>query len=547
MKHLLLPLLLTLPATTWADDFYTAFPVTAATVFGQGALVSAQGTVTVPQGQHQVYLALPQSMLLNTTPRFAVAGATPVSVAFLRDLPTQAKAFFTPAQTEAQADVDRLDQALAELRASQAALQGEQAGLQVQFTYLQSIKPGGTDAAQSLEDLQAIAGFLPGALSDNRAAQGALSLQLKAAQKETADLTNQLTLAQTKLANLGVPQSDWAVAKLTVNADADTDVTVLSESFVAEANWQIRYDARLDEDAGKITLDRRALVSQFTGAAWVDAAITLSSAEPYQRLQPTIPDRDVVHLLEPPKATVRTLSKGVSAEADMMMAAPAQRMAGAEFAAVAGDFNGIEVTYAIPTPTTIGGGNSGAEQINLAPITLDADVDRYASPRRDETAFVRAMATNTTGEPILPGTTIFYRGDTLIGNGSMPAMAVNGKETMYFGPDDTLPLEMRFLSELKGDTGVFTKSNTRSEELAFIVENIGSNRRTVTVGYALPITVDEDVEVDVTAQPRPDVQDVKGVKGSSEWVLTLAPGARETVQIGVDITWPEGQDIRWRP
>ncbi len=547
MKHLLLPVLFTLPATAWADDFYTAFPVTAATVFGQGAVVTAQGAVSVPEGQHQIYLALPQSMLLNTTPRFAVAGATPISVAFVNALPKDAKAFFTPAQTAAQAEVDRLDQALAELRANQSQLQGEQAGLQVQFTYLQSIKPGGTDTAQSLEQLQAIAEFLPAALADNRAAQGALSLKLKAAQKDAEDLTAQLTLAQTKLANLGVPQADWSVAKITVAAETGADVTVFFESFVEEAGWQIRYDARLDEDAGKITLDRRALVSQYTGAAWVDAAITLSSAEPYQRLQPTIPRRDVVHLLEPPKATVRTLSKGISAEADMALNAPSPRMAAAEFAAVSGEFNGIEVTYKIPTPTTIGGGHSGAEQINLASITLDTDVDRYASPRRDDTAFVRAMATNTTGEPVLPGTTIFYRGDTLIGNGAMPAMAVNAQETLYFGPDDTLPLKMQFLSELKGDTGVFTKSNTRSEELAFIVENIAATEQTVTVAYALPITVDEDVEVDVTSQPRPGTQNIDGVKGSSEWVLTLGPGEKQTVKIGVDITWPEGQEIRWRP
>ncbi len=543
MNRILFPLILTLPATSWADDFYTAFPVTAATVFGQGAIVTAQAQVDVPAGDHQIFLAIPKSTLMNASPRFGVAGATPVSVALLNTLPTVPTAFFSPAQTQAQAAVEQLDAAIAQMQADQSRMAGEQAGLQAQYAYLQSIKPGGTNNAQSLEDLSAIAGFLPGALADNRAAHGALALKLDRARKALAELQAQRTLAAQALADLGVPTPDWAVARLSVSTNDATQVTVLSETFVAEANWSIQYDARLDEDAGMITLNRRALVSQFTGAAWVDAAITLSSAEPYQQLRPTIPGRDVVQLLEPPKATVRTMSKSL-ARGGLAMSADAEV---AEFAAVPGNFDGIEVTYKIPTPTTISGGNTGAEQINLAPLVLDATIDRYANPRRDASAFVRAKTTNATGEPILPGNAVFYRGDTLIGNGGWPAIAPGAEETLYFGPDKSLPLAVRFLSELKGDTGIFTTSNTRKEELEFEVHNIGPTSQTVTVAYALPITVNEDVEVDVAATPRPSATDVDGVQGRSEWVMTMSPGDKKIVKIGVDITWPEGQDILWRP
>ncbi len=550
MKRFLVPLILTMPATSWADDFYSAFPVTAATVFSQGAMVSQMAQVQVPEGTHDIFLPMTRSTL-GGAPKFAVAGATPISVSFVEGLPVDAKLFWTDAQTAAHDAVEDARQKIVDHRAEFSTLAGQRDGLDAQFKFLNQITPNGKDAVPSLEQLQGIATYLPQALAENRAARGALEPKLIEGQKKLADLEEELARAERELTKLGLPDWNSLVARVTVANDNDPTVQVFFEGFTHQANWQMQYDATLDETASQITLDRRAMVSQYTGTAWIDADITLSSAEPFQRLQPTVPNRDVVQLLKEKQAFPRTVSKSnIRLQAESLNADVQESAVFAGAAApapVSGNFNGIEVTYDIPNPTTIFGSNESAEQINLTSITLDAEVDRYASPRRDQTAFVRAISTNETGEPILPGQATFYRGDTLIGQGHMPAITNGAEETLYFGPEKTLPLEVRFLSELKGDKGIFVSSNTRQEELEFEVHNIGPDAQSVTVAYALPITVNEDVEVDVSANPKPDTTDVDGVKGRSEWTLNLNPGEKQIVKINVDITWPDGQTIHWQP
>ena len=77
--------------------------------------------------------------------------------------------------------------------------------------------------------------------------------------------------------------------------------------------------------------------------------------------------------------------------------------------------------------------------------------------------------------------------------------------------------------------------------------NTGAEPADVTALHALPFSEQQDVDVDVTTRPAPDVRDWEDRRGVAAWDLTLAPGETRRVEIDVAIDWPEGERLLWRP
>ncbi len=65
--------------------------------------------------------------------------------------------------------------------------------------------------------------------------------------------------------------------------------------------------------------------------------------------------------------------------------------------------------------------------------------------------------------------------------------------------------------------------------------------------YALPFSEQEELEVEIDAQPAPDETDYEGLRGVSVWDVSLAPGETREVRVDVSLDWPDGMDLRWFP
>ena len=358
-----------------------------------------------------------------------------------------------------------------------------------------------------------------------------------------------MNLRRQKLENLGLPGEGWGSVLLTVDVPAAQTVAISALGFEQNAGWSMEYDVRLNADETQIKFDRRAIVNNFTDTAWSNVALTLSSAKPFFPVDPSIPWKNVVRYEEEIRQQAFSKASGRALDqmsAPMMEAEVVTEVVEAATAGTFGQFDGVAMTFQTPEKVNVPGGE-GVKVVYLNSLSQDVAVDRYANPRREKTAFVRAKFTNDTGAHLLSGNGFIYRAGNLIGNTAVKFAPSGAEVTMFFGPDQSIPLDFRFLSEFKGDEGIFTKSNTREEALEFDVENLGSTAQDITVAYALPITENEDVTVDLNVQPKPDAVDVDGVNGRSEWNITLAPGENQTFTLDAKITWPEGGQIFWRP
>jgi hypothetical protein len=81
----------------------------------------------------------------------------------------------------------------------------------------------------------------------------------------------------------------------------------------------------------------------------------------------------------------------------------------------------------------------------------------------------------------------------------------------------------------------------------FGVENTGDEPREVTALYALPVSEQAALEVEVDAAPPPGARDVDGARGVAAWEMVLEPGERREVELTFAFDWPEGRVLIWQP
>ena len=60
----------------------------------------------------------------------------------------------------------------------------------------------------------------------------------------------------------------------------------------------------------------------------------------------------------------------------------------------------------------------------------------------------------------------------------------------------------------------------------------------------VPYSEQEDLEIEVTADPAPSETDVDGQRGILAWEFELAAGGKQTITLEQTLSWPEGMVLR---
>jgi len=109
--------------------------------------------------------------------------------------------------------------------------------------------------------------------------------RLRENQAEARRLESEIEALQRRLHQLGQDRAE----QVTVRSDyveAVGPLTVRLSYRVQGPRWRPVYAARLDTEAGRLTLERRAEVRQATGEDWRDVELRLSTVQPVQGTRP---------------------------------------------------------------------------------------------------------------------------------------------------------------------------------------------------------------------------------------------------------------------
>lgn len=533
MRHLLLSTAFALcAAPVLAERIETVAPVSAVTLYPWGASITRTVEVTAPAGTHELVIPGLGNSVDPASLRISGSGAVIGAISVQQQRATPAAPVKSPEFLAAEAEVRRLESELGERKATVAAIRARGQAAEDSIAFLLTLaESDGFEVGDLVSTMATVSDQML------QARQIAIAAETEAATAEQGIEDDEQALELARQALDALRGAEPGAQALVIAVETGEQPAVLDiTSFADGASWQPVYDLRLDRQAGKLALDRGFLISQFTGEDWQDVRLTLSTARPSEQsapstLQPWFPR------VEEPRARV---------EAAARAAAPAPEMAlQSEVQAIVVDaaqprMMGATVVYDYPAPVSIRTGVD-ALRLKLDSRDLQPEIRAEAVPSRDSSAYLVAETVNALDEVILPGQATLYADGVLVGRRDLPLTPAGEKMEMGFGPVDGLVAEYEIPEKAEGDRGLISRSSTSSQKSVLRIRNLTAEEWPLRVIGQVPVSTQDDLTINWSASPRPSQEDPEGQRGLLYWDSTLAAGDQQTIELSVEMRWPDGK------
>ncbi|WP_406736018.1 DUF4139 domain-containing protein [Thioclava sp. GXIMD4215] len=516
MRLIMAGLVVALPQTVWAEDLLQA-QIRRVTLYPQGAEVTRQ--VQVPDGAVTVRVAgLPASLDLD---RLRIAGEG-VSLSGVRLVSGQG-AGDSPVVQAARAKLAQMTEDLAQKEDAVALLRAKAEAALDRVVYLRGIGAAQATPEQALAigdevEARALAARQTAlhAQAEARRAEAALAPDRRALQRAQDDLAQLLAKAE---------NGQW------LEATASGHGVLTLTSFADDAGWSPVYDMRLDRGAKRIDLTRLVSVHQSSGEDWHNVDLTLSTARPNDRMDPS----ELWPLLRsvgPDRPVLRTM--GAEYAAAEVEAAPMRK---ADL--LAPQMEGVSLVYHLPQKVDMRD-KAEALRLKMDDLSLKAASWAEAVPSRDPTAYLVAEATNSGSEPILPGPVMLYADGRLVGQGALPLTMPGQTVTQGFGAIDGLVLT-RKQTRQSGDRGVIARRNEQVETVRMTVENQTDQSWPLRVVDQVPYSEQDDLKISWNASPEVSQTDLDDKTGLLGWRFDLPAQASRDITLTTRLEWPADQ------
>lgn len=484
----------------------TDAPITAVTVFGDGALVRRDGRVSLSAGSQPVVIGDLPDTVDPASVRVTVRGTglALVNVDVRQDFRP------SPVREESarlRAEVDRLRDALQVLEDSDMA---EQASLDFLGHLSEAAATSFARAASfgrvGLDELDGMARHLTGGTSDalERRREIAAGKRTVARQLEAAE--KQLTLSD----KAGRKADAIVVVSATVEAAAATEATIELSYHTSGASWHPLYDLTLN--SGRVAVIYLAEVTQRTGEDWTDVELTLSTARhgAHQRLPELAPW--YIQPVRPVAAGGRPMvARAGRLESDE------QAPRAAPVVAVRDDWNS-GLVYRVQRPMSAPS-DGQPHTTTVTRLDLDAAVDYLTVPTLAPEAYLRATVTNTSQELLLPGRARIFRDGAYVGETRLDTVAAGEEFELQLGVDDQIRVE-RKLRRRQASKALLGGIRTVDIGYEITVANHRAEQSRITVKDHFPVSTDGEIKVRLReTSPAPAEQTDLG---ELTWPLTLA-------------------------
>ncbi len=545
-------------------------PITDVTVYPERALVVRRGTATIEAaGEHTLRVTgLPESSLQRTSLR-----ATGRGPAGMRILGIEQASEFHAAPPEEM--LSRLRDEIARLKGEIALVDERVKILDEQRGWLRNL---GDQAARS------IAYGISRGTAKAEEAGNVFSYSSQEAERLVAskieldrrreELQRELEARGRELRELGgTKPPDRLVASVRIAVAAPGAVEIQLSYRVRGAAWRPRYDARVDIAAQRVRLTQQALVSQRTGEDWPQVALALSTAQPSAAVSlPDEPDPWYLDMLKPPPppmpmaaagaapmrmARLSTAESAFPEERERGIAQAASYISGeqlvqqveAEIAGASAERSGVAQIFHLPGGEDVPS-DGAPHTFGVGDYDLPCQLDYVTVPVIASGAHLRAVATNTTGQVLLPGGLhIFHAGpagDEYVGATKLELTAENADLKLYLGVDDNVTVK-RELIERDTDKGSLLQGGVRRVTFGYrvtLTNRTGSPQR-VVLKDRLPVPRHERIKLrvlDVRPQPTARTR-----LEQLTWELQLAPNEERRVEWRFVVESPGDLDMTGLP
>jgi len=506
-------------------------PITAVTVFRDGARITRSGQVTLSPGLWPVLMPnLPVSADPESV-RVAVRGA---DVALL-----EVEANLRHGVDPLRAEIVRLRSEAENWRDAVQALDDEDAAEQAGLSFAGHLSEAAANAmARAVsygraghDDLSQMAGFLSASTVSALQRRREISGRRRVAQRELEAAEQRLADAERKA---GVDR--FVEVRASVEAAAQTEAEIELSYQVKGASWQPLYDLGLTGE--RLTASYLAEVTQRTGEDWPTVRLVLSTARPglhrgLPELQPWYINRRAP--AQPPQAM--RLSRGMQptggpddGTSDVTLAAhgfasAARQAQAAPMTAEVGE-SGVNQVYEVARPLAVPA-DGNPHKTTIAQFDLDADIDYLAVPVMAPEAYLRATVTNSSPLMLLPGQARVFRDGQFAGETSLETIAPGEEFELQLGVDDQIRIERKLHRRATSKAVI---GGTRTVDIGYetTVRNHRPAAARISVRDHIPVSADGVIKVRLReASPSPAQQTDLG---ELTWELTLEAGQSATIR-----------------
>ena len=538
MRHLLISAAMLAASPALADRFETAARVDQVTVYPWGAGVSRSLRLDLPQGAHEVVVpGIPMDIDPGTL-RVTGTGATIGAVSLRQSRVAPPAPAESPEFLAARDEVRRLEAAIARHDAGVAEAEARGAAAEDLIEFLMNLAESDSDRG----DFASLTASAREQLTEARQTIARAEAEAQAAEQAGEDLAEELEQATARLDALRAPENETGALVIAVQG-AGTPADIRITSLTRQASWQPVYDLSLRRKDKQLRMERGLMVTQSTGEDWQGVYLTLSTAQPMNQSAPSELAPDFMRVLD---GDSKLYSRSAAPMADSM-----ERMAEESYvapvtevepvvvdSAIAGVV-GETVIYDYPTPVDIRDG-ADALRLPLDAHDLTPEIVAEAVPRHDDSAYLVADTVNTTGAVILPGDATFYADGALVGRGALELTAAGDDMKLGFGPLTGIKLERHLPDETEGGSGIIVKSAERQETAVLSIRNLTGEAWPLRVIDRVPVSRQEDLRIDWSAEPAPDETDPKGKRGLLVWNGEIAAGEERSITLKTSLRWPDG-------
>ena len=550
--------------TAMAAEITALSKIETVTVFPQGAEVNRTSKVRIDAGSHIV--------VISDLPREAQPASIRVVAKSTGNLvlgAVDSRRLAVPrADEQAAASARRrIEDEIEKLKDERARLQADAQAAETQKAFVGNLaqlpgRPTGpaNAGAAGREDWAQILGLIGKEMAPIQKA-------LLDAQIKIRDVDRRIADAEGRLRAEGPRTQERTEVKVAVTTAAPLDAELTVQYQVAEAAWIPLYDARLNtgtKAAGpKMTITRRASIQQRTAEAWENVTLSLSTTRPAAgtaapELRPITvdfpPDRPVPMPMAQaaPATAARAVGGAVrrdEGEVDALKSKvaalekadqPVMQEATAQQAQVeAGAFQAI---YSIHGSQTVM--NTGEfRRVLIDDTDFETTLTARAAPRVDERAFLYAKLTVPRATPWLPGQVALFRDATFVGNGRFPQLAPGQDHELGFGADDRVRVRSASLEEKRADSGIITSTRTDTRNYKLTIKNLHERQIAFVVQDQIPVAGNQDIKVELVAQPVPTKRDIDDRRGVLAWEDKLNPDEEKVIEFGYKVAWPAAKSV----
>ncbi|WP_244531060.1 mucoidy inhibitor MuiA family protein [Hyphomicrobium facile] len=412
-------------------------------------------------------------------------------------------------------------------------------------------------AATPLEDWPKVLALIAQATGD------ASKLALDAEQK-IREIDRQISDAEKQLAALAPARTEQTEVRVHVVAQTPLEADLSVRYQVPDAHWAPLYDARLvtgsKTEPPKLSLDRRAAITQSSGENWDNVSLKLSTSRPSDSSSAPYLETQFVDFEQAPKPVAaaapppfpeqRLMAKHRNiAAADALggeLAEAAPEAVSVEETVAQLQSAPFEATFEVPGRASVAG-TGEAKRVLLASEAIEPALSCRAVPKVDTSAYLYAKLKLAKGTPLLPGTVYLFRDGTFVGTGDLPLLSPGSEHDLGFGIDDQVKIKHAVLEEKRGETGLISTSHIDSRNFRVNVKNMHERAMDVTILDRIPVAQNEEIKVDLTGRVSPTMQNVDDKRGIIAFQAKLEPDEEKILEYGYRVSWPAAKSITYGP